>query len=524
MLEFRRVIANFLDFFLIYSISFIFLSQEYLTSNLEYYNLISKSSSLSLKHLVACLCLLFFYRFYCALLFSVSLGQLIMGLNFKGDKFLNKRLSSAFRIVLLPLVIIIQFTDKYFKNEDKKFESFVFGPLLEVKKSSLRDIIAGISFIILFSLFCLSPFLYFGPFHFNPKVSVYLKEDKKLQSNIDFNLFKSYGSKSLEFNTFSDLAEGRFKINPSYELKRNSGKLIYRPIVSIWDKSLGIKGLFKISKRFDFYKLLIEFRNNLLFFNSQYPHLNEFLNNFDEKNDNSAQLDDKAKRELFDLISTSLVTTPLNILNIYKEGHFYFFPYLIFKDKLFELMGNESEQKIDFVQKGDDLFLRTIYKDDFNENYRERFFTYNSLRPIIYEVIWQKNSYEQEVNDLFNNSFFTNVKWGSDVLNEVKLWERDYLFNPISIVDFIGLKSFSKDGLVKFENYLYDYFFVQARDSLKMSTTYQNLLIASMQRLFVVWQLKIKSENIPFSKLTIKKFSDMIKALELRDNEYFRKN
>lgn len=523
MLEFRRVIANLLDFILIYAISYLFLSQENLTVNLIRFNFITQGDSLVYKHIVITILLLFFYRFYSAVFFSISFGQWLLGIRLNSKNQILVRICSSFRVVLFPIVFFVVIVDRYFKNDNKKIEKFLFGPEFIHKPSATLDLAAAVIFITSSVLFCLSPFLYFGPLHFNPKVSVYLKEDKKLDASVDFNLFKSYGARSLEFSTFSDLGAGRFKLNPSYELKRNNGKLIYRPIVSLWDKNLGVKGLFKINKRFDFYRLLLEVRENFFLFSSTYPNLNEVLNNYKLNSDSGEQLSDKAKRELFDIISTSLVATPLNITSLYKKGIFFYFPYLIFKEKLFHLMGKEADQSIDFVQKGEDLFLRTIYKDDFNESYRERFFTYNSLRPIIYEVIWQKNSYEKDISQVFNDTFFVNGKWGDTVLLEAKNWESDLLFNPISIVDFIGFKNFSAEGLGQFEKYLYDYFYTQAGESLKMSTTYQNLLIASMQRLFVVWQLKIKNDNIPFSKLTIKKFSDMIKALELRDTDYFRK-
>lgn len=526
MLGIRRLIANLIDFFISYTLAYYFVSQEFILKNLQNYELIPTNATLSFKHTVITFILLFGYRFYCSLIFKVSLGQAVLGLNVVGHSFFQSRLSASLRVALFPIVIIVDILDYFFRNLKKsqasKFNDLLFGSTITYR-DSFYGLFFGIILLICSGLaFLYSPFLYHGPLQFNPSVNVALGEKVKITKSANFELFSEYGARSLEFSTFSDLSQGRFKINPSYELRRNSGKLIYRPIITLWDNSLGIKGLFKIAKRFDFYKLITQTKDNYPLFSQFYPNLNTALLNFNATKEESFSLNEQASVELIELMSNSLVATPFNLFYLFKKKRFNIFPYLIFKEELFKLMGNEAGQEIEFVQKGNLIFLKTFYDDDFNQNFRERFFSFNDLRPVIYEVVWQKTSYSQKVSELFDKTFFSKAKWGSEMFKEADAWEKDYIFNPISIVDFIGYTNFSIEGQRKFENYLLDFFSKQALTSFQSSKEYQNILLGSMQRLFVVWQLKIKNDNLGFSRVTIKKFSDMMRALEMRDKEFFK--
>ncbi|EQC48080.1 hypothetical protein M900_A0006 [Bacteriovorax sp. Seq25_V] len=492
--------------------------------NLQKYGLMDSSWSLNQKQTALSLIVFFIFRFYCSLFLKKSLGHLFSGLSFKGHDNLQTRVSVCLRSLALPLFIILLPLDIFLSKFDKKpVSDMIFGTELRSSNSVLSLIFAPALSLMLIGSAYFAPFLYNASYLLRPKVSVVSTKEVPISKKRNFDLFENYGSKSLLFMTFTDLDEGRFKVNPSYEIRRTKGSLIYRPIVSIWDKSLGLKGIFKINKRFDFYKLIKIVKDNYPLFDSFYPVLsrefNEFANITEDKEDLS--ISPVAQNELFELLTNSLLATPLGSLELLKKGRINIFPYLILKDRLFTLLGKENSQEIDFVQRGDELFIRTIFQDDFSDQYRERFFTYNELRPVIYEIVWEKNRFDKEVSEVFSANFFYKAKWGSKVIEESKQWEKDYLFNPISIVDFIGFKDFSPNGLKSFEKYLQDYYYQEGKDSFNQSSEYQKLFIASMQRIFVVWQLKMKESNVPFSKVTVKKYTDMMRALQLNDVKFF---
>ncbi len=500
------------------------MSQASIYLNLQKYGLMNASWSLNEKHTALCVIIFFVIRFYFSLFLKRSFGQLISGLSFNGHDSLQVRISTCLRSLCLPLFILLVPIDFILSKFDKKpFSDILFGTELKSSNSILSLLIATISSFSLVIISFFAPFLYNASYLLKPKVSIISTKEVPISKKRNFDLFENYGSKSLLFMTFTDLDEGRFKVNPSYEIRRTKGTLIYRPIVSIWDKSLGLKGIFKINKRFDFYKLIKIVKENYPLFSSFYPILSREFDGFsavsDEKED--LKISSVAQGELFELLTNSLLATPLGSIELLKKGRLNIFPYLILKDRLFTLLGKENSQEIDFVQRGDELFIRTIFQDDFSNQYRERFFTYNELRPVIYEIIWEKNRFDKEVSEVFSANFFYKAKWGSKVTEEAKQWEKDYLFNPISIVDFIGYKDFSEAGLKSFEKYLQEHYYKQGREAFNQSSEYKKLFVASMQRIFVVWQLKMKESKVPFSKVTVKKYTDMMRALQLNDLKFF---
>ncbi len=518
---FRRFTSLLIDFLLCWSLAYVFVSQETLRSFLESYSFYKSLPGLFSEHVVVSVLLLFLLRFYSGLFFASTPGFFVAGLRVRGHNLIQERVSMAFRALIMPILLILLPIDYFLSQFGKaRISEIISGTNIE-RRGGILTLLSAVLFLLISLLTAYAgPLFYKSTFLYNPVVAFTPKIEVPLSKGRDFNLYRNYGSKSFKMMTFSDLDSGRFKVNPSFEIRRKTGNIIYRPIMSIWDTTLGVKGVFKINKRFDLMRLVKKVKTNYPFFDVYYPNLNKGLK-VAQMLDDDYELDDKAKEELFELISVSLLANPFSVTEFFKKKRIFLFPYILLKRELFSLLGENDQQKIDFITRGSEVFIRTLTSDDFKNEYKEKFFSLKQLKPIVYETVWQRNRWDSKVNETFAKSFFYKSKWGRVVEREATTWEQEYIFNPLSIYDFLGYKDFSSAGLKKFEKYLRKYYFKEARSSFGFGEDYQKLFLASMQRVFITWQLMMKREKIPYSKMTIKNISDIMRALKSRNKDFF---
>jgi hypothetical protein len=496
-------------------------SQEGIRKTLMSYSVYRDLPGPFSEHIIVSLITFFLMRFYFGLFFGTSLGHFFCGLKAEGHNFVQVRVSMAFRALIMPVLLVLMPIDYILAEYRKARASEIITGTSFVKRGGIFTSITGVLLLAITTVMAYAgPLLYKSSFLFNPSVTFTPKVEVPLDKGRDFNLFKNYGSKSFKMMTFTDLDSGRFKVNPSFEIRRKSGKIIYKPIMSIWDTTLGVRGVFKISKRFDLINLVKRTKKNYPLFDFYYPNLNAELTTADMIGE-SYELGDKARNELFELVSVSLLANPFSIKEFVGKKRVFIFPYILLKRDLFDLIGYNDKLEVDFVNRGNEIFLRTLNNDDFKGELKERFFSLKQLNPIIYESVWQNKRWVRKVNDNFARSFFYKSKWGRVVEKEAETWEKEYIFNPLAIYDFLGYKKFSDDGLGKFEKYLRRYYFNEAKDTFTLGEDYQKLFLASMQRVFITWQLMMKREKIPYSKMTVKNISDIMRALKSKNKDFF---
>lgn len=526
---FRRLIAFLSDFFFCFGLSYFLLSQEQITSAMDKLDAYNMAQGLAHKHLILSTVVFVLFRFYFSLIFKLTPFQYLVGLKLSGSNFIQVRLCAVLRVIFMPVLLLLFPIDKLLEF----FKKFTLTDILMATKLDSRGgvitlALSPVVLLISLGIAYSGPLLYQNTFMLNPEVNFIPKVDKPLAKDRDFTLFKTYGSKTFKLMTFTDLDSGRFKIQPSYEIRRKAGKLVYRPMFSIWDTTLGVKGKFKISSRFDLFSLIKLVRENDIFFKVHYPELEksfvEFSSLKEDRQKDDFSLNKKAKDELFQLVSYALLSNPFSLGELVKNGVPNIFPYVILKNGLFEFLGDEAKSRVDFITRGNEIFIRKKYSDSFTDEFREVFFSFNQLRPIVYETIWEKNRWDDKINDAFSQSFYVKSKWGKAVESESLVWERENIFNPLSILDFLGFSGFSQDGRQAFEKFLQDYYFEEAKASFKLDEAYQTLFHASMQRVFVVWELMKKKEQIPSSPMTTKMMTNILRALKAKDYSYFGLN
>ncbi len=489
-LELRRFNSFISDFCICFMIGYLFLSQEqsirFLTSfeeNIIYFPLYK-------THIVLTLVIFVLYKIYFGFIFVLTPSQFISGLCIVGQGFFQRRLSAVVRVFLAPLLAVLAPFDYLLRKKRIRTLSYLLtGTDLETRGGNITAITSLLFLFLVLPLSLYSPLLYKNTILFNPKVTFTKKVESPLKKSRDFSYFKTYGSKSFKMSTFTDLQQGRFVVDPSFEIKKVKGKVVYRPMMTIWDHSYGIKGLFRIRNRFDTLKLLKNVRKNYLFFDFYYP----VLANEIKTNAGKGSLSKKAQDELFNLLSNTLYCNPFNLHKLFIKGRFNIFPYTYLKRELFSLLGYREGMTIDFVKRGNEIFIRSLLKNDFNSEYNESFFSLSQLQPITYEIIWQKNKFDQKINEEFTKSFFFKSKWGQVVEDESNTWASEGIYNPLSIIDVITNhygKDFEKD---RFQKYITNYFDKKLNSKFLESVTYRKILAGSVQRVLVV--LKIQAKN-----------------------------
>ena len=489
-LELRRLCSFVSDYSISFMIGYVLLSQEesmiFLTSFEE--NIIH--FPLYKTHFVLSFLIFFIYKVYFAFLFTVTPAQLIAGLKIEGRGFVQKRFSAVFRVVIAPLLFCLAPFDHLLrKKRIKTISGLITGSELYSFGGFFTALAGIVLTITILPLSLYSPLLYKNTILFNPKVTFTQKTESPIKKNRDFSFFKSYGSKSFKMSTFTDLQQGRFVVDPSFEIKKVKGKVVYRPMMTIWDHNYGIRGIFKIRNSFDTLKLIKNVHKNYPFFEFYYPSLANEI----RTNEGRGDLTKKAQDELFEILSNTLYCNPYSIHKLFIKGRFNIFPYTYLKRELFTLLGYRDEMTIDFVKRGDEIFIRSLLNNKLGNEFSESFFSLSQLQPITYEIVWQKNKYVKSINETFTSSFFFKSKWGKSVEDEAKTWASEGIYNPLSIIDVITNrygKSFEK---ARFQRYVENYFDKKLDSKFLESVTYRKILAGTMQRVLVV--LKIQRKN-----------------------------
>ena len=511
-IELRKILSFISDILLCYALAYLLLSQEEFIKIIgDYYPEIETVDvNLGLKQLILAIFFFIIYRVYFALMFGLSFFEFASGLKIASGSALEKRLSSVLRVFCLPIIILVSPFDHFLRiNGKKTVDRILTGQELDIRVKPVTFILSFVG--VLFSLIlCLyGPLLYKNTFIFNPKVTFTTVDEKPIDKNRNFSLFKNYGSKAFQFYTFSDLDSGRFVLDPTFEIKKVKGNIVYRPMISVFDSTYGIKGIFKINNRFNTYRLLKKLESNYPFFVIYYPALSEYLDN----NEPTLELNEDARQELFELITNSLYANPFTAHELIKKGRINIFPYVYLKRELFDLVSYEDGMTVDFVRRGDHVFLRTLSKNQLKNDYRESFFSLSELSPIVYEIIWEGSKWNHKVNDLFTKSFFYKSKWGSAVEAESANWASQGLYNPLSILDVTTGKYKEGFDIARFDSYIMKYFDDKKSDAYKFNFDYRRMFMASIQRMLVVMKIQ-KNKGEPFYNTTIKYLTDLLRELK----------
>ncbi len=513
--RYLKITATIIDLCLCLFLSYGLLSNEFVLALANSVFHISKDS-LSIQHLFVFVVTYFFYYFYCALLFSLTFGQLICGVRIMAPSFFLRRLAAIMRLILLPIRVVL---DLFSREIEHPWSSKLTASRLVYRSKVISYFFATLICLIAVALTPFSPLMYKQQLLGQQQVDYGLKSF--VEGDIkDFESFQEIGSKTLGFSSFTNLADGRFELIPSYEIRKVSSKTIFRPLVSLWDKKLSIKGSFKIASRFDLYELVKVAKNNLWFFSLYYPELDKSLELSIKDDKDYFYINQRASLELFQLISNAFLVDYKNIPKLIMKGHFQFLPYLQMKLELSKLLELTHDNYVDFIKSGDTIFVRK--KDYSGENiiYRETFFSLSQLRPIVYKSVWDRHLDNDKSQAALSNALFFKARWGKKVEERYDIWIKESLFNPLFAFDFLNEADQSKDYRRNFERYILGVYVESALSALESNQQdYIDTVRSALQRYSLVFKMALERKDIFYSKATIKGFNDILLGLKLKDRK-----
>ena len=513
--RYLKVTATIIDLCICLFLSYGLLSNEFVLAMANSLFHISKES-LSIKHVFVFVVTYFFYYFYCALFFSLTFGQLICGVRVIAPTFFLRRLAAIMRLLLLPVRVIL---DMFSREIEHPWCLKLTASRLIYRSRVISYFLATFICLVAIALTPFSPLMYKQQFLGHQQIDYGLKGF--VEGDIkDFESFREIGSTSLGFSSFTNLADGRFELIPSYEIRKVSSKTIFRPLISLWDKDLEIKGSFKISTRFDLYELVKVAKNNLWLFNLYYPELNKSLELSIKDDKDYYYINQRASLELFELISNAFLVDYKNIPKLMMKGHFQFLPYIQLKMELSKLLELTHDNYVDFIKSGDTIFVRK--KDYSGENiiYRETFFSLAQLKPIVYKSVWDRHLDNDKSQSALSNSLFFKARWGKKVDERYDIWLKENLYNPLLAFDFLNEVDQSKEYRRGFERYIVATYADYAISALSSrNQDYIDTVRSSLQRYSLVFTMVLDRKKTFYSKATIKGFNDILLGLKLKDRK-----
>ena len=513
--RYLKITATIIDLCLCLFLSYALLSNEMILAITDSIFHIKKMS-LSKQHLFVFIITYFFYYFYSALFFSLTLGQLICGVRIVAGSFFLRRLSAIMRLFLLPIRVIL---DLFSRDIEHPWNIKLTGSRLVYRSKVISYFLATLLCLIAIGLTPFSPLMYKQQFISHQYIDYGLKSYVEGEI-IDFESFKEIGSKTLGFSSFTNLANSRFELIPSYEIRKVSSKTIFRPLISLWDNELNIKGSFKISSRFDLYQLVNIVKRNLLFFNIYYPELNKALELSVKDDREYFYINQRASLELFELITNAFLLDYRNVPKLLTRGHFQFLPYLQLKLALSNLLELTEDNYIDFIKSDDTIFVRK--KDYSGENiiYRETFFSLAQLKPIVYKSVWDRHLDNDKSQIALSNSLFFKARWGKKVEERYKLWIKEGLNNPLFAFDFLNFTDQNNDYRRNFEKFIVSFYADRALSAITDGNQdYIDIIRSSLQRYQLVFKTALDKKKVFYSKATIKGFNDILLGLKLKDKK-----
>lgn len=471
-------------------------------------------------------------RFFHTLMLGVTPFEYIGGLRNEGPWWWQ-RIAGAGRVIFGGVVdlFILGNLPLIFKKPTFK-EASLGCQLYQGKSRKFRTLVfACFAFVVAI----------FGPLvkdlHLLKTLVVSVEEVKKEQliKGGDFQSYKTYHSEKFHMETFSSLANERFSLYPDFEYIKIKNKKRVNPFLFIYDHEQRSSGELKVGHSLNLLELLKRgaYGNPLfrLKFPALYKEINGPLVNSKRRQWNEGQagkhlLSEKVRAEIKKLIQASFELGKSRLTShVFEYGPF-LRGFIRLRETFLYLLKPGVPPEVDLIKMGNMDFLRfrQIFPKDypFNKGVIETFIPIETPFSVTFMMGWDHSLPGALSAKTFRRAFLGDAKWYFDYSAVFKFPTDEKSMNPIVLLDFLS-KDLALQGQRELrEEYLYQYYYHQARDLLQKGDKIgQELLKNNMVRLSSLFEVKNSTKKGSYSDLFLDRWSELYSSFVRDESSYF---
>lgn len=497
-----------------------------------YYPEIDKIDLLYIDYILLFFCLKILTTF----ILSVSFGQFVMGQRSENG-FIYSRFGGILRVLLSLVTLPTLLLELPIIFGRRSFKEII--TLTSVYQKSRFPLFGFILFVPIIYLSFASPLLenlYYAKGV--AKADFYKVEDKFDKKNS--HEYRHLTSNKFSFKTFTNLANNRFLLIPTYSMEKNKGTLRIRPYLEIYDQKNKTFGRFKYMKKFSLLSTLEEGQIENPLYRKVYPYLTLALK--DKKRspqkyrEKSTQRDednlnllfsDNTNRDVRDFVEEAF---SLNLINYgqhaIKRGPF-IRGHVLVRNAILKMTGNSDPESIGIVQMGKlSNFLSLVQKQTDlkgqNLKHVEDWFSLGSENARYYQLSWDDGPSGEKSAREFKKTFFFTIKWFWDYKDVFQFPEDEKQMSAFSIIDFYNSSHLTKDQRSTLGNFTYHYYFDLAKNAMETNDKpLQRKIESNIGRLIDIARLRKSDLGNAYSLKHLKFMSSLKKALDNQDRAYF---
>ncbi len=430
----ERVIALLIDLICSYNL-YIFIPDKFLPIG----SIINKYLSNPYADVLIFYATFVFFRIISTLIFSVSIGQFLVGIFVRGH-FLSTRFLGVFRVVFHALLAPFLFFDIPILVAKRSFVEVISFTKLE-KKGPFRTLLGAVFFApLLLIISVILPFLFHLDYPLEFKVdNARLIMPKEMMVSYGSNMRNFYSNK-FGLNAFSSLLDNRFIL--LNDLTENDGD---KKII-IYDRQSKEFGEMFFLNEVDWWSLARNAFNENPLFSFAYPDLAKVFVSF---KDTPVDLfvigkEQKYLKELKTLIMDSFSYGPSHLMqSVFKVGPFHK-SFLDFRSNVLSVIPNRSARFLPDgvileIGNSDFLYLRQLVEIDNREYTRDLFFSLQNMNGFVFSLNFPVSTVG--VDDLaktFIESFFSAAEWRFHLQENFSFPDKEE-FSVFSVMDFYSL-------------------------------------------------------------------------------------
>ena len=397
---------------------------------------------LLLPMVIGAYCLLIGLRILGTLFFGVSGGTWLLGGQSRSN-FLWARMGGMIRELLGGLSALLLLGDLPLFWGRKSFKE-----LVSFTKVQARPRVGGwivINQVLFFPLAVVlalfSPMLENLTFIDGVKVAIRTQKAPRLTNSSDFSQYQNFHSHVFRFTTFSDLAQGRFRLLPLFlpaEVKGEK-KSQWSPALIIYDRQNQHAGILTVAGESNLLAILQKSPLGNPLFAYRYPNLQQLVAKdpqslllVDEMQGGPAGLllNQEEKQELKDYLWSAMELNPFSLWEHLLQHGPFVRGHILVRNRILNLVDRRYPVQVSLEKIGGSDFLQ-IFQIEENQSLLQTLISLEFPLSPIFRLRWQSVESKTSAEDFFT-VFWAKTQW---YLNS-----RHVVANTATNTDFSGVK------------------------------------------------------------------------------------